>query len=111
MTIKRWSVLTVAGLASGIWLAGNFIALPLASAQPTQTEIKERTKQKAKKGQERWQSMTPEQQEAAKEKGEVAVDKSQEKWQSMTPEQQQAAKEKGKSGAKKAQKKWQSLPQ
>jgi hypothetical protein len=111
MMTKRASLLAVAGLVSGIWLAGSFISLPLAVAQPTQTEVKEKAKQRAKKGQERWQSMTPQQQQAAKERGEEAVDKGQEKWQSMTPEEQQAAKEKGKSAVKKAQKKWQSLPQ
>ena len=109
--IRRSSLLAVAGLVSGIWLAGSFMSLPMASAQPTQTEIKEKAKQKAKKGQDRWQSMTPEQQQAAKEKGETAVDKGQDKWQSMTPEAQDAAKDKGKTTAKKAQKKWQSLPQ
>ena len=109
--IRRSSLLAVAGLVGGIWLAGSFTSLPLASAQPTQTEIKNKARQGAKKGQERWQSMTPEQQEAAKEKGEAAVDKGQDKWQSMTPDAQDAAKEKGQSAAQKAQKKWQSLPQ
>lgn len=111
MITRRLSLLAVAGLVSGIWLAGSFFSLPMAVAEPTQTEIKDKAKQRAQKGQDRWQSMTPEQQQSAKEKGETAVDKGQEKWQSMTPEAQDAAKQKGKTGAQKAQKKWQSLPQ
>jgi hypothetical protein len=108
---KRTSLLAIAGLMSGIWLAGSFAPLPLAWAQPTKTEIKQKGKQKSQKGQENWQSMTPEEQQAAKEKGQAASQESQEKWQSMTPEEQQAAKQKAKGGTQKARKKYQSLPQ
>jgi hypothetical protein len=111
MMTRRSSLLAIAGLVSGIWLAGSVISVPPASAQPTQTEIKQKTKKKAAKSREEWQAMTPEEQQAAKEAAKEKANKSREEWQAMTPEEQQAAKHKAKKGAAKTREKWQALPQ
>ena len=108
---RRSSLLAIVGLVSGIWLTGSFVPLPVASAQTTKTEVKQKGKKKSQEAQENWQSMTPEEQQAAKEKGQAASQKKQQEWQSMTPEEQQAAKAKAKKGAQKGRQKWQSLPE
>ncbi len=111
MMSRRSSLLVIAGLVSGIWLAGSFAPLPVAASQRTKTEVKQEAREKGEQGQDKWQSMTPEEQQQAKEKGKAGAEKKQEQWQSLTPEQQQAAKEKGQKGAQKTKKKWQSLPE
>jgi hypothetical protein len=110
MMTKRSSLGAIAGLVSGMWLAGSLLSVPPASAQSTQTEVKSRVKQGALQGKGKWQSATPEQQESAKATGKADIQESQAKWQSATPEAQQQAKDKGVSKAQEGKKKWQSMP-
>jgi hypothetical protein len=81
------------------------------SAQPTQTEIKQKARQGAQKAVTKWDSLSPEQQQQLQDKWKMTAEQAQAKWNSMPPEQQQQAMAKGKSAAQKAQKNWQSLPQ
>ena len=111
MMTERSSLLAIAGLVGGMWLAGSLLSASAASAQTTQTELKDKAKHGVRQGQDKWQSTTPEDQQKAKATGQAEVQKGQDKWQSATPEAQQQAKDKGVSGAQKGKKKWQSLPQ
>jgi hypothetical protein len=111
MMTRRSSLLAIAGLVSGIWLVDSFSSVPLASAQPTQTEIKKKAKKKAGQSREEWQSMTPEEQKAAKGEAKQEAAEKREEWQSMTPEEQKAAKGKAKKRGGKTREQWQSLPQ
>ena len=111
MLMGRSSLFALAGLVSGILVAGQLSLPRQASAQPTQTEIKQRARQGAQKAVARWDSLSPEQQEQLQDKWKMTAEQAQAKWNSMPPEQQQQAMAKGKSAAQKAQKKWQSLPQ
>jgi hypothetical protein len=103
---RRVLILAFAGM-----LAGFFIADSVVFAQPTKSGIKKGTQEAVKQGQEKWHSMTPEQQQQAIERGKEGAEKAEDKWQSMTPAQQEQAKERAKAGAQKARKKWQQLPQ
>jgi hypothetical protein len=108
---RRSSLLALAGLVSGILVTGE-LSLPWqVSAQPTQTEIKQKARQGAQKAVTKWDSLSPEQQQQLQNKWKMTTEQAQAKWNSMPPEQQQQAMAQGKSAAQKAQKKWQSLPQ
>jgi hypothetical protein len=111
MMTRRSSLLALAGLVSGMLVTGGFSLPRQVSAQPTQTEIKQKAKQGGQKAAAKWDSLSPEQQQQLQDKWKMTADQAQAKWDSMTPEQQQQAAARGKSAAQKAQKKWQSLPQ
>jgi hypothetical protein len=111
MMTRGASLFVMAGLVSGILVSGDFSLPGLVSAQPTQTEIKQKARQGAQKTVAKWDSLSPEQQQQLQEKWQMTAEQAQAKWNSMTPEQQQQAVARGKSAAQKAQKKWQSLPQ
>jgi len=111
MMTKRSSHRAIAGLVSGaMLLAGSLLSCSPASAQPTQTEVKDKAKQDAVRGQEKWQSMTPEDQQKAKAKGQADVQHGKATWKAATPEAQQQMKEKGADDVQKGRKEWQSLP-
>jgi hypothetical protein len=93
---------------AGGWLTGT--VMPAAS-EVTKSQVRERARAGAVQTQDKWQSLTPEQQQQAKMRGQAAAQRGQAKWQSLTPEQQQQAREKGNAGAQKARTKWQSLPE
>jgi hypothetical protein len=111
MMTRRSSLLAIAAIVSGIWLADGFSSVPLASAQPTQTEIKKGAKKKGAQSREEWQSMTPEEQKEAKGQAKQKGAEKREEWQSMTPEEQKEAKGQAKKRAGKTREQWQSLPQ
>jgi hypothetical protein len=111
MMTRRSLLIALAGVVSGFLVTGNLVMPRLASAQPTQTEIKQKSGAAAKKAATKWDSLTPEQQQQLQEKWKLNAEQAQAKWNSMTPEQQQQAQAKGKSAAQKARQKWQSLPQ
>jgi hypothetical protein len=112
MMTRRLSLIALAGLVSGFLVTGSFsLPRPVSAAQHTQTEIKQKGKETAKKGQAKWESLSPEQQQQLQDKWHVTADQAQEKWDSMSPEQQQQAKAKGKTAAQKTRQKWQTLPQ
>ena len=108
---RRASLLALAGLMSGILVTGDFSLPGQVSAQPTQTEMKQKARQGAQKTVAQWDSLSPEQQQQLQEKWQMTAEQAEAKWNSMTPAQQQRAVARGKSPAQKAQKKWQSLPQ
>ena len=102
---RRASLITMAGLI------GGFLAAGTASAQgPTQSGIKSKARGAMEQGKVKWESLTPEQQEAMKARAKGDVQKAQEQWQSMTPEQQQEVIAAGKATGQRARKKYQSLP-
>ena len=113
MMTRRRSLVTLAGLASGFLVSAG-LGLPgsvsAQSGSPTKSGVKAKSKAAAKKGQMKWESLTPEQQEQAKTKLQAGAEKANEKWNSLTPEQQQEMIGKGQAGAQRARKKWQSLP-
>jgi hypothetical protein len=111
MMTRRSSLLALAGLVSGILVTGEFNLPQQVSAQPTQTEIKQKARQGAQKSVAKWDSLSPEQQQQLQDKWKITAEQAQAKWNSMPPEQQQQAMAKGMSAAQKAQKKWQSLPE
>jgi acyl-CoA reductase-like NAD-dependent aldehyde dehydrogenase len=111
MMTRRTSLVTLAGLVSGFLVSGSPSVIRSVSAQPTQTEIKERGKQAAKQAQVKWESLTPEQQQKLEERWHADAQKAKEKWDSMTPEQQQQAIAQGKAAAQRVRKKWQQLPE
>ncbi len=111
MLTRRSSLLTLAGLVSGFLVTGQFSLPRQVSAQPTQTEIKQKGRQGAQKAVVKWDSLSPEQQQQLQDRWKMTAEQAQAKWNSMPPEQQQQAMAKGKSAAQRAQKKWQSLPQ
>jgi hypothetical protein len=108
---RRSSLLALAGLVSGLLVTGDFSLPRQVSAQPTQTEIKQKARQGAEKAVAKWDSLSPEQQQQLEDKWKMTAEQAQAKWNSMTPEQQQQAIGRGKTAAQKVQKKWQSLPQ
>ena len=108
---RRSSLFALAGLVSGILVTGDFSLPQQVSAQPTQTEIQQKAKQRRQKAVAKWESLSPEQQQQLQDKWKMTADQAQAKWNSLTPEQQQQAAARGKSAAQKAQKRWQSLPQ
>jgi predicted Fe-S protein YdhL (DUF1289 family) len=111
MITRRSALLAVAGLVSSILVTGDFGQPRQVSAQPTQTESKQKARQRTQQAVAKWDSLSPEQQQQLEDKWKMTAEQAQAKWNSMTPEQQQQAMAKGKSAAQKAQKKWQSLPQ
>ena len=104
---RRSSLLALAGLVSGILVTGDFSMPRQGSAQPTQTEIKQKAKQGGQKAVTKWDSLSPEQQQQLQDKWKMTAEQAQAKWNSMPPEQQQQAVSRGRSAAQKAQKKWQ----
>jgi hypothetical protein len=110
MMTRRSSLLALAELVSGVLVTGELSLPRQVSAQPTQTEIKQKARQGAQKAVTKWDSLSPEQQQL-QDNWKMTAEQAQAKWNSMPPEQQQQAMAKGKSAAQKAQKKWQSLPQ
>ena len=60
MLTRRSSLLARAGLVSGFLVAGQFSLPWQVSAQPTQTEIKQRARQGAQKAVATWDSLSPE---------------------------------------------------
>jgi hypothetical protein len=111
MMTRRSSLLALAGLVSGMLATGELSLPRQVSAQPTQTEIKQKARQGAEKAVAKWDSLSPEQQQQLQDRWRMTAEQAQAKWNSMPPEQQQQAMAKGKSAAQKAQQKWQSLPQ
>jgi hypothetical protein len=111
MMTRRSSRIALAGLLSGLLVTGGLGLPQLVSAQPTQTEIKQKAGTAAQKAATKWDSLTPEQQQQLQEKLKLNAEQAQAKWNSMTPEQQQQAKARGKAAGQKARQKWQSLPQ
>jgi hypothetical protein len=111
MMTTRSSHRAIAGLMGGtMLLAGSLLSGSSASAQPTQTEVKDTAKQDAVRGQKKWQSMTSENQQKVKAKGEADVQAGKAKWKAATPEAQQQMKERGTADVQKGRKEWQSLP-
>jgi hypothetical protein len=111
MMTRRSSLMALAGLLSGFLVAGGLGLIQLVSAQPTQTEIKQKGGAAAQKAATKWDSLTPEQQQQLQEKWKLNAEQAQAKWNAMTPEQQQQVAARGKAAAQKARQKWQSLPQ
>jgi hypothetical protein len=111
MMTRCSSFFTLAGLVSGILVAGAFSLPGQVSAQPTETEMKQKARKDVQKTVAQWDSLSPEQQQQLQEKWKMTPEQAQEKWNSMSPGQQQRAVARGKSTAQKAQKKSQSLPQ
>jgi hypothetical protein len=111
MMTRRSSFFALAGLVSGILVTSAFSLPGQVSAQPTETEMKQKARKGAQKTVAQWDSLSPEQQQQLQEKWKMTAEQAQEKWNSMTPGQQQRAVARGKSTAQKAQKKSQSLPQ
>jgi hypothetical protein len=108
---RRSSLLALAGLVSGLLVAGDLSLPRQVSAQPTQTEIKQKARQGAEQAVAKWDSLSPEQQQQLENKWKMTVEQAHAKWNAMTPEQQQQAIARGKTAAQKSQKKWQSLPE
>jgi hypothetical protein len=111
MMTRRSSFFALAGLVSGILFTGAFSLPGQVSAQPTDTEMKQKARQGAQKTVAQWDSLSPEQQQQLQEKWKMTAEQAEAKWNSMTPKQQQRAVARGKSTAQKAQKKSQSAPQ
>jgi hypothetical protein len=99
---RRSSLLALAGLVSRLLVTGDFSLPRQVSAQPTQTEIKQKARQGAEKAVAKWDSLSPEQQQQLESKWKTAAEQAQAKWNSMTPEQQQQAVARGKSAAQRA---------
>lgn len=107
---RRSSLITLAGLVSGLLFAGGLSVPGPVSAQKTQTEMKEKAKGSAAKAAATWESLTPEQQKKLMDQWNVTADQAKVKWAAMTPEQQQQAIATGQAGVDKAKKKWQATP-
>ncbi|OGL15282.1 MAG: hypothetical protein A3F92_14355 [Candidatus Rokubacteria bacterium RIFCSPLOWO2_12_FULL_71_22] len=110
MMTRRASLITLAGLVGGFVAGGSLGAGSVSAQSPTQTEIKAKGRAAVEKGQVKWESLTPEQQEAMKTRAKGDMQKAQAQWQSMTPEQQQEMLSAGKAAAQRGRKKWQALP-
>ena len=110
---RRASLIALAGLASGFLVSGS-LGLPgsvaAQSESPTKTGIKAKTKAAMKKGQVKWESLTPEEKEQVKAKLNTTVEQAQAKWESLPPERQEQLYLKGQATSQAARKKWQSLP-
>jgi hypothetical protein len=61
MMTRCSSLIALAGLASGFLVTGGLGLPQQVSAQPTQTEIKQKRGVAAKKAATKWDSLTPEQ--------------------------------------------------
>ena len=108
---RRTSLVALAGLASG-FLVSEILAGSV-SAQgdtTTKTRVKEKAKATMKKGQVKWESLTPEQQAHAKETLKADAEQAKAKWESLTPERQQELVGKGAATVQRGRKKYQSLP-
>jgi hypothetical protein len=86
---RRSSLLALAGLASDILFAGGLSLPRQVSAQPTQTELKQKARQGAQKAVAKWDSLSPEQRQLLQDQWKMTAEQAQAKWDSIPPEQRQ----------------------
>ncbi len=110
MMTRRAVMIALAGMLVGVVATG----VGTASAQATQSGLQQKATKAVTSAQTKWESLTPEQQQAYIADGKMAQAEAKAKWDTLTPEQQAAYKDKavtaGKAKSQKAKGKWQALP-
>ncbi len=99
----------------GVSLIGLSHGTVAQGADPTKESIRARGQMIRQKGQMRWNSLTPEEQQRIREQAKQATANAKAKgkayWDSLTPEEQQEALQRARAGAAKARQKWESIPE
>ena len=103
---RRVATIAVAGMLAGVMAAG----VGTASAQVTQSGVKEKAKATMQAGQVKWESLTPARQQELIAEWNTTKEAAQAKWESLPPTQQQELKTKAVAAGAATKKKWQSLP-
>jgi TRAP-type C4-dicarboxylate transport system substrate-binding protein len=96
-------------MLTAVLFSASLCAPPPADAL-TKTQVKKRAGESVQTTKDKWESLTPEQQQQVTQRLKVDAEAAKLRWEAMTPDEQQAAKTKAKAGASKARKRWQKLP-
>lgn len=99
----------LAGMLTAVLFSASLCAPPPADAL-TKTQVKKGAREGAQATKEKWDALSPEQQQQVQQQLKVDAAAAKERWEAMTPDEQQAAKTKAKTGMTKARKRWQKLP-
>ena len=98
----------LAGLLTAVLFSASLCAPPADAL--TKTQVKERAREGAQTTKEKWEALSPKQQQEVQQQLKAGAEDAREQWEKMTPAEQQAAKKKAKTGMTKARKRWQKLP-
>jgi predicted Fe-S protein YdhL (DUF1289 family) len=112
MLTGRRSLITVAGVVGAVlvsFVGPSFAQMTTPSEKTTPAERHDRRGAVKEKAQMKWESLTPEQQEAVMKNFNADLEKAKEKWATLSPEQQQKAINQAKSAAAKGKMKWEAL--